>query len=199
MFPAFAAGLTAQSILSAAVLLELPGLGETPATALAAVQLHPCVDLHVTLELVGLPEFPAAHCTLVGFLSGVDQQVALVVLPRPELLLTLVALVRFDAGVQQLVALQLRREHEAFVADVADVRPLAAVLPQVVQVQVPQVEGLPTGVARELLVLRVALLVRLERAAAAEALQTDPTAERFDFADVASLRHVALLLLVAVH
>lgn len=39
----------------------------------------------------------------------------------------------------------------------------------------------------------------LECAAAAEALQTNPTAERFDFADVASLWHVTLLLLVAVH
>lgn len=181
------------------MLLELPGLGEAPAAALAAVQLHPGVDLHVRLELVGLSELPAAHNALIGFLSGVDQQVSVVVLWRPELLPALSALVRFDAGVQQLVPLQLRREHEAFVADAADVWPLAAVLPQVVQVQVSQVEGLAAGAAGELFVLCVALLVRPECAAAAEALQTDLTAEGFDFAGAASLRHAALLLLVAVH
>lgn len=151
-------------------------------------------------ELVGLPEALVAHGALVGLLSSVDQQVALVVLPRPELFLALVALVRLDVGVQQLVALQLRRQHEGFVADGADVRPLAAVLLQVVQVQVAQVEGLAAGAAGELLVLRVALLVRLECAAATEVLQAHLAAERFDPADVpACLRHVTLLVLAAVH
>lgn len=200
LFPALAAGLTGRGVLATAVLLELPGLGEAAAAALAPVQFHPSVDLHVGLELVGLPEAPAAHGAFVGFLSGVDQQVALVVLPRPELLLALVALVRLDVGVQQLVAFQLRREHEALVADGADVRPLAAVLLQVVQVQVAQVEGLPAGAAGELLVLRMALLVRLERAAAAEVLQAHLAAEGFDPAEVPPhLQRVALLLLAAVH
>lgn len=84
-------------------------------------------------------------------------------------------------------------------ADAADVWPLAAVLPQVVQVQVAQVEGLAAGAAGELFVLGVALLVRPECAAAAEALQADLTAEGFDFAGTPSLQPAALLVLVAVH
>lgn len=194
-----AAVLAARRVVSTAVLLQLPGLGEAAAAALAAVQLHTSVDLHVRLELVGLPELPVAHDALVGFLSGVDQQVAVVVLRCSELLPALFALVRFDASVQQLVPLQLRRQHEAFVADAADVRPLAAVLSQVEQVQVSQVEGLAAGAAGELFVLGVALLVCPERAAAAEALQADLTAEGFHFVGAPPLRHAALLLLVAVH
>lgn len=104
LFPALAARLTCWGVLTAAVLLELPRLREATAAALALVQFHPSVDLHVCLELVRLPEPSAAHSTLIGFLPGVDQQVALVVLPCPELLLALVALVWFDVGVQQLVA-----------------------------------------------------------------------------------------------
>ncbi len=137
------------------------------------------MDLHVRLELVGLPELPAAHNTLVGFLSSVDQQVAVVVLRRPELFPALFTLVRFDSSVQKLVLLQLRHEQETFLADAADVRPVTTVLPHVVQVQVSKVEGLPTGVAGELFVLGVALFVCPERAVAAEALQTDFTAEGF--------------------
>ena len=53
-------------------------------------------------------------------------------------------------------------------------------LPHVVQVHVSQVERLPTGVTGELFVLCVTLLVRPQRGAAAEALQTDFTAEWFD-------------------
>lgn len=52
-------------------------------------------------------------------------------------------------------------------------------LPQVIQVQVSQVEGLAADVAAELFVLGVALLVGPERAAAAEALQAGLTAEGF--------------------
>lgn len=200
MFPALAAGLTDHSVFATAVLLQLSGLGEAAAASLAPVQFHPGVDLHVGFELVGLPETLAAHGALVGFLSSVDQQVALVVLPRPELFLALVALVRLDVGVQQLVALQLRRQHEALVTDGADVRPLAAVLLQVVQVQVAQVEGLAAGGAGELLVLRVALLVRLERAAATEVLHAHLAAEGLDPAEVpARVRNVTLLVLATVH
>lgn len=111
------------------------------------------------LELVGLSELPAAHNALIGFFSSVDQQVAVVVLRRPELFATVFTFVRFDSGVQELVLLQLRHEQETFLADAADVWPVAAVLPHVVQVQVSQVEGLPAGVAGELFVLGVALLV----------------------------------------
>lgn len=79
-------------------------------------------------------------------------------------------------------------------------RPLAAVLLQMVQVQVTQVEGLATRAAGELLVLRVALLVRLERAAATEVLQAHLAAEGFDPAEVpACLRRVTLLVLANVH
>lgn len=85
-------------------------------------------------------------------------------------------------------------------ADGADVRPLAAVLLQVVQVQVAQVEGLAAGAAGELLVFCVALLMCLERAAAAEVLQAHLAAEGFDPVDVPPcLRHVARLVLAAVH
>lgn len=140
------------------------------------------MDLHVGLELVGLPELPGAYRTLIGFLSRVHQQVAVVVLRRPELFPALFTPVGFDPGVQQLVLLQLRRQHKSFLTDAADVRPVAAVLPQVVQVQVSQVEGFPTWVAGELFVLGVTLLMRPQRGAAAEALQTDFTAERFDSA-----------------
>ena len=49
-----------------------------------------------------------------------------------------------------------------------------------VQVKVAQVEGLPTGGAGELFARGVALLMRLQCAAAAEILQTDFTAKRFD-------------------
>lgn len=66
--------------------------------------------------------------------------------------------------------------------DAADVRPVAAVLPHVVKEQVAKVEGLATGAADELLVFSMALLVCSQRAGAAEALQTDLTAERFDSA-----------------
>lgn len=173
--------------------LELPGVGEAAAAALAGVQLDARVDLHVGLELVGLAELPAAHAALVGLLPGVDQQVAVVVLRRPELLATLVTLVRLDSRVQQLVLLQLRRQQEAAVAHAAHEGPVAAVLPQVVQVQVAQVEGLPTGAAGELLVLGVALLVGPQGAGAAEALQADLTDERFAAARPASARHAALL------
>lgn len=158
------------------------------------------MDLHVGFELVGLPETLAAHSAFVGFLSSVDQQVALVVLPRPELFLALVALVRLDVGVQQLVALQLRRQHEALVADGADVWSLAAVLLQVIQVQVAQVKGLAARAAGELLILCVALLVRLKCAAATEVLQAQLAAEGFDPAEVpACLQNVTLLVFAAVH
>lgn len=106
LFPSLTAGFASGGggVLTAPVLLELPGLGEAAVAALAPVQFHPGVDLHVRFELVGLPEPPAAHGALVGFLSSVDQQVALVVLPCPELLRALVTLVWLDVGVQQLVA-----------------------------------------------------------------------------------------------
>lgn len=85
-------------------------------------------------------------------------------------------------------------------ADGADVRPLAAVLLQVVQVQVPQVEGLAAGAAGELFVLCVALLVCFERAVAAEVLQAHLAAEGFDPADVPPrLWRVTLLLFATVH
>lgn len=176
MFPP----LVAQAVVSTTMFLELPRVGEALTAAAAGVQLHARVDLHVRLELVGLPELPAAHCTLIGFLSGVDQQVAMVVLRCPEFFATLFTAVRFDSGVQQLVLLQLRRQQKAFLTDAADVWPVSAVLPHVVQVHVAQVERFPACVAGELFVLCVALLVRPQRAAAAEALQTDLTAERFD-------------------
>lgn len=196
LFSAFAAGLEARNVVSTAVFFELAGIGEAPPTALTGVQLHSGVDLHVRLELVGLSELPAAHGALVGFLSRVDQQVAVVVLRRPELFPALFTLVRFDAGVQELVLLQLRHEQETFLADAADVRPVAAVLPHVVQVQVSQVEGLPAGVAGELFVLSVALLVRPQRGVAAEALETDFAAERLQSARPASPRDAADLLSV---
>lgn len=198
LFPAFAAGLEALELVSTAVFLELPGVGEAAAAALAGVQLHPGVDLHVRLELVGLPELPAAHGALVGFLSGVDQQVAVVVLRRPELFAALIALVRFDSGVQELVLLQLRHEQETFLADAADVRPVAAVLPHVVQVHVSKVEGLPAGGAGELLVLGVALLVRPQRGVTAEALEADLTGEGFQSARPPSPRRPRRLLSVLV-
>lgn len=180
------------------MLLEGSGLREAAPTPLAAVELHPCVDLHVRLHLVGLPELAPAHGALVWSLSSVDQQVALVVLRRLELLPALLTLVWLNAGVQQLVALQLRRQQEAFVADGADMWSLAAVLPHVVQVEVAQVERLPTGGAAELFVLGVALLVRLERAAAAEALQTDLTAEGFCRVTAPPLRNASHLVFVSV-
>lgn len=80
--------------------LELPGVRESAPAALAAVQLHARVNLHVRLELVRLPELPAAHGTLVRLFSGMDQQVAVVVLRRPELFATLFTPVWFDSGVQ---------------------------------------------------------------------------------------------------
>lgn len=180
------------------MLLEGSGLREAAPTPLAAVELHPRVYLHVRLHLVGLPELAPAHGALVWSLSGVDQQVALVVLRRLELLPALLTLVWLNAGVQQLVTLQLRRQQEAFVADGADVWSLAAVLPQVVQVEVAQVERLPTGGAAELFVLGVALLVRLERAAAAEALQTDLTAEGFCRFTAPPRRKASCLVFVSV-
>lgn len=199
LFPAFAAGLKALKVVSTAVFFELPGVGEAPPTALAGVQLHASVDLHVRLELVRLPELPAAHNTFVGFLSGVDQQVTVVVLRSPELFSALFTPVRFDSGVQELVLLQLRHEQETFLADAADVRPVATVLPHVVQVQVSQVEGLPAGVASELFVLGVALLVRPERGVAAEALQADLTAERFHSGRSPSPWDAPHLVLVVMH
>lgn len=180
LFPVF--GLRVLSGVSTAVFLQLPGVGEAVLAALTGVQLDARVDLHVGLELVGLSELPAAHGALVGLLPSVDQQVAVVVLRRPELFATLLAAVRFDSGVQQLVLLQLRRQQETFLAHGADVRPVAAMLPQVVYVQVSQVEGLPTRVAGKVFVVGVALLMGLQRAAAAERFQTDFTAECFDSA-----------------
>lgn len=156
----------------------MPGVGETLPTVLAGVQLHARVNLHVRLELVGLPELPTAHGALVRFLPCVDQAVAVVVLWCPELFPTLVTPVRFDSSVQQLVLLQLRHEQEAFLTDAADVRTVATVLPHVVQVQVSQVEGLPAGVAGELFVLGMALLMHLQSSVGAEAPQTGSTAER---------------------
>lgn len=194
LFPRFAAGLEALKVVSTVVFLELPGVGESPPTALTGVQLHPSVDLHVRLKLIGLSELPAAHNTLVGFLSGVDQQVAMVVLRRPELLAALFTLVRFDSSMQELVLLQLRHEQKTFLADAADVRPVATVLPHVVQVQVSQVEGLPAGAAGELFVLGVALLVRPQCGVAAEALQTDLTAEGLDAGRPPSPQHASSLL-----
>lgn len=167
-------------LVSTAVFLQLPRVGEPESAALAGVQLHAGVDLHVRLQLVRLTELPVADSALVGLLPGVDQQVSVVVLRRPELLPALLTLVRFDAGVQHLVALQLRQEQETLLADAADVRAVAAVLPDVVQVEVALVEGPAAGVAGELLVLvlRVALLVLPQTGAAAEALQADLTVER---------------------
>lgn len=104
---------------------------------------------------------------------------ALVVLWRLELLPTLLTFVRLDAGVQQFVAFQLRWQQEAFVADGADVGPLTCVLPQVVQVEVPQMEGFPTGGAAELLGRGMTLLVCPQGGGAAEGLQTNFTAEGF--------------------
>lgn len=179
--PAFGAGLQrVLRLVSAAVLLQLPGVGEAQVAAVAGVQLDARVDLHVGLELVGLPEPPAAHAALVRLLSGVHQQVAVVVLRRPELFAAMLTAVRLHPGVQQLVLPQLRRLQEAFAAEGTDVRPVAGVLPLVVLQHVPQVEGLPAGVAGELLGLLVALLVHPERAAAAETLQAHFAAERFD-------------------
>lgn len=100
-------GLCSSLRVSTSVLLERSGLGEAAAAALAAVELHSCVHLHVSLHLVGLPEPARAHGAGVRPLPSVDQQVALVVLRRLELLPTLLALVRLDARVQQLVAFQL--------------------------------------------------------------------------------------------
>lgn len=179
LFSAFAAGLEALNVISTAVLLELPGVREAPSAALTGVQLHPGVDLHVRFELVGLPEFPAAYNALIGFFSSVDQQVAVVVLRCPELFPALFTLVRFDSSVQELMLLQLRHEQETFLADAADVWPVAAVLPHVVQVQMSKVEGLPAGVAGEIFVLSMALLVCPQRGVAAKALETDLTAEGF--------------------
>lgn len=84
-------------------------------------------------------------------------------------------------------------------ADVADVWPLAAVLPEVVQVEVAQVEGLPTGGAAELFVLGVALLVRPQGGAAAEALHADLTAEGFGGAAAPPMGGAAHLVFVAVN
>lgn len=180
------------------MLLERSGLGEAAATALAAVELHSRVHLHVGFHLVGLPEPACAHGAGVRPLPSVDQQVALVVLRRLELLSALLALVRLEARVEQLVALQLRRQHEAFVADGADVRPLAAVLPQVVQVEVAQVEGLPAGGAAELFALGVALLVRPQGGAAAEGLQTHLAGEGFGGGGAPPAGGAAPLVLVGV-
>lgn len=192
-------GLCSSLLVSTPVLPERSGLGEAAATALAAVELHAGVHLHVCLHLVGLSEPARAHGARVRPLSSVDQQVALVVLRRLELLPTLLALVRLDAGVQQLVALQLGWQQEAFVADGADVWPLAAVRAQVVQVEVAQVEGLPAGGAAELLALGVALLVRPQGGAAAEGLQTNLTAEGFGCAAAPPVGGAAYLVLVAVN
>lgn len=192
-FSALAAGVVCiKRVLSTAVFLELPGVREALSAAAAGVQLHAGVDLHVRLELVGLPELLAAHHALVGFLSGVNQQVAVVVLWCPELLPTLLTPVWFDTGVQQLVLLQLRREQETFLTNAADIRSVAVVLPHVVQVQVSQVEGLSTGFAGELFVFCMALLVRSQSGAAAEALETDFAAEGFDSGRPAS--HLSCLL-----
>lgn len=192
-------GLGTGRFVSTSVLLERPGLREAAATALAAVQLHSCVHLHVCFHLIGLSEPACAHSARVGPLSSVDQQMALVVLRRLELLSTLLTLVRLDARVQQLVAFQLRWQQEAFVADGADVRPLAAVLPEVVQVEVAQVEGLPAGGAAELFALGVALLVRPQGGAAAEGLQTDLTAEGFGGGAAPPVGGAAHLVLAAVN
>lgn len=141
--------------------LQLPGVREPLLAASAGVQLDPSVDLHVGLQLVGLPELLFTLGALVGLFSGVNQHVALEVVQTPELLATLLTSVKFDSAVQLLMPFQLWRQQKAFVADAADVWPIATVLPQVVQVQVPHVEGLPTGLTGELLVLGVALLVGL--------------------------------------
>lgn len=69
LFPVSGLGL---SHIITSVLLERPGLREATAAAYAAVQLHSCVDLHVSLDLIGLPEPAVTHSALVGPLSSVD-------------------------------------------------------------------------------------------------------------------------------
>lgn len=186
-------------LVSTPVLLERSGLREASAAALAAVELHSRVHLHVCFHLIGLSEPAFTHRARVGPLPSVHQQVALVVLRGLELLAALLALVRLDSGVQQFVAFQLRWQQEAFVADGADVRPLAAVLPYVVEVEVAQVEGLPAGGAAELLVVGVALLVRPQGGAAAEGLQTELTAEGLGCGAAPPVGGAARLVLVAVN
>lgn len=164
---------------AAGVLPQLPGVGVAVPAVLAHVQLDARVDLHVGLELVGLSEPAAAHGALVRLLSAVHQQVALVVLGRPELFAARLALVRLDSGVEQLVLPQLRGVDETFVAVLAGVWPLPAVPAHVVEVEVAQVEGLPAGVAVEVFIRAVALLVGAQGAAGAEGPDAGLTAERF--------------------
>lgn len=192
-------GLCTRLLVSTPVLLERSGLREASTAALAAVELHSRVHLHVCFHLIGLSEPAFTHGARVGPLPSVHQQVALVVLRGLELLAALLALVRLDSGVQQFVAFQLRWQQEAFVADGADVRPLAAVLPYVVEVEVAQVEGLPAGGTAELLVVGVALLVRPQGGAAAEGLQTELTAEGLGCGAAPPVRGAARLVLVAVN
>lgn len=194
-FSAFAAGLRQTlPIRSTVVFLQLPGVREALAALLTGVQLDASVDLHVRLELVGLPELAGAQQTRVGLFSGVHQPVPVEVLRSPEFFSTVITPVGFDPGVQQLVLLQLWRQQEASLADVTDERPVAVVLPHVVQVKVSLVEWLPADVAGELFVLAVALLMCPQCGAAAEALHTGFTAKRFDSAWPPSSFHPPLIL-----
>lgn len=97
------------------------------------------------------------------------------------------------------MAFQLGRQQEAFVADGADVGPLTCVLSQVVQVQVPQVEGLPAGGAAELFGRGVTLLMCPQGGGAAEGLQTNLTAERFGGGAAPPVGGAAHLVFVAVN
>lgn len=84
-------------------------------------------------------------------------------------------------------------------ADGADMGPLTCVLSQVVQVEVPQMEGFPAGGAAELFGHGMTLLMCPQGGGAAEGLQTNFTAERLGGGAAPPVGGAAHLVFVAVN
>ncbi len=163
--------------VTAAVFLELPGVGEAVTAVVAGVQLHPGVDLHVRLQLVGLAELTAADLAFVRPLSSVEFSVSVKVVARPESFAALFARVPFLSGVQSHVLLQTAQLQESLPAHAAAVEPLLAVPPHVVDKRTFTVERLPTGSTDELVFICVAFLVSPQRTGARKTFVADGTAE----------------------
>lgn len=159
-------------LVSTAVFLQLPGAGEALTAAVAAVQFHPGVDLHVRLQLVGLAELTPADLTLVRSLSSVEFGVSVKVVARPESFAALLTGVPFLPGVERQVLLQAARLQEPLPALAAAVGFLLAVAPHVVNKRTFTMERLPTGGADEAVFLCVVFLVNSQSASAGEPFPT---------------------------
>lgn len=84
-------------------------------------------------------------------------------------------------------------------ADGADMWPLTSVLPQVIQVEVAEMESFSAGGAAELFRLSMTLLMCPKGGAAAEGLQTNFTVERFGCGAAPSVGGAAHLVFVAMN